>query len=72
MNEAPAVGLSASLASAGFKMGRLQTGTPARLDKSTIDFTDPRFEVQPGDESPQPFSYLNTSVDNVVCLVKLA
>ena len=60
------MGLSASLASAGFKMGRLQTGTPARLDKTAINFTDPRFELQPGDENPHPFSYLNRTVDNAV------
>lgn len=71
IGEAPSVGLSASLRSAGFKLGRLQTGTPARLRASTIDFTHSRMEVQPGDESPQPFSYLNDKVDNadnqVVC-----
>ncbi|KAJ3537800.1 hypothetical protein NM688_g6622 [Phlebia brevispora] len=64
INEAPSVGLSGSLRSAGFKLGRLQTGTPARLDKSSIDFSDPRFEVQPGDEHPMPFSYMHNKVDN--------
>ena len=34
-----AIGLSASLRAAGFQLGRLQTGTPVRLDKSTIDFS---------------------------------
>lgn len=67
MNEAPAVGLSASLRSAGFKLGRLQTGTPARLRKSSIDFNCGRFEeIQHGEENPSPFSYLNTTVDNAV------
>ncbi|TFK97450.1 glucose inhibited division protein A-domain-containing protein [Pterulicium gracile] len=69
MNDAPSVGLSASLASAGFKLGRLQTGTPARLDGSTINFEG--MEVQQGDKTPLPFSYLNRDVDNrdnqVVC-----
>lgn len=68
VGEAPSVGLSASLRNAGFKLGRLQTGTPARLDKSTIDFSDPRFGSQPGDKDPAPFSFLNTKVDNAVRL----
>ncbi|KAJ7235073.1 glucose inhibited division protein A-domain-containing protein [Mycena haematopus] len=62
INEAPSIGLSASLNSAGFKLGRLQTGTPARLDGKTIDFTG--MARQDGDEPPSPFSYMNTSVDN--------
>ncbi|KAJ7982829.1 mitochondrial translation optimization protein [Mycena polygramma] len=62
LNEAPSVGLSASLNSAGFQLGRLQTGTPARLDGKTIDFTG--METQDGDVPPLPFSYLNTVVDN--------
>ncbi|KAJ7688993.1 glucose inhibited division protein A-domain-containing protein [Mycena rosella] len=62
LNEAPSVGLSASLNSAGFKLGRLQTGTPARLDGTTINFTGMAKQI--GDVSPLPFSYLNTAVDN--------
>ncbi|KIJ67332.1 hypothetical protein HYDPIDRAFT_173907 [Hydnomerulius pinastri MD-312] len=62
MNEAPAVGLSASLRAAGFHLGRLQTGTPARLAKNTIDFS--RLEKQEGDDPPHPFSYLHRRVDN--------
>ena len=65
MNESPSVGLSASLRSAGFKLGRLQTGTPARLYKPTINFD--QLAVQRGDDSPTPFSYLNATVDNAVC-----
>ena len=64
MDDLPSVGLSASLRSAGFKLGRLQTGTPARLYKRTINFN--QLAVQRGDDSPIPFSYLNTSVDNAV------
>lgn len=63
-NEAAAVGLSASLRAAGFQLGRLQTGTPARLEKSTIDFR--RLEKQEGDNPPHPFSFLNHRVDNEV------
>ncbi|RPD53908.1 glucose-inhibited division protein A subfamily [Lentinus tigrinus ALCF2SS1-7] len=69
MNEAPSVGLSASLNAAGFRLGRLQTGTPARLAKDSIDFS--KFEVQKGDEVPLPFSFMNDRVANadnqVVC-----
>lgn len=60
MGEAPTYGLSKSLCDAGFKLGRLKTGTPPRLDKKTIDFS--ALEEQAGDEPPMPFSYLNESV----------
>jgi tRNA uridine 5-carboxymethylaminomethyl modification enzyme len=71
LGDAPSVALSASLNAAGFKLGRLQTGTPARLDRNTIDFSN--LSKQEGDPSPSPFSYLNDIVDNavrflVVCL----
>ncbi|EIW52602.1 glucose-inhibited division protein A subfamily [Trametes versicolor FP-101664 SS1] len=62
MNEAPSVGLSASLNAAGFRLGRLQTGTPARLAKDSIDFS--RLEVQEGDAKPVPFSFMNEEVAN--------
>ncbi|KAG6902709.1 hypothetical protein C0995_012849 [Termitomyces sp. Mi166 len=69
INDAPSIGLSASLAAAGFKLGRLQTGTPARLDGTTINFTG--MEKQLGDVLPSPFSYLHQDVPNaanqVVC-----
>lgn len=64
IGEAPSVGLSASLKSAGFKLGRLQTGTPARLDGKTIDFSN--MLRQDGDSIPSPFSFLNREVDNAV------
>ncbi|KAF4549397.1 putative mitochondrial translation optimization protein [Elsinoe fawcettii] len=60
MGEAATFGLSNSLREAGFKMGRLKTGTPPRLDAKTIDFSI--LEVQPGDDPPTPFSYLNPKV----------
>jgi tRNA uridine 5-carboxymethylaminomethyl modification enzyme len=47
--------LSDSLASCGFELARFKTGTPCRLNGRTIDFS--KCEVQPGDESPQPFSF---------------
>lgn len=60
MGEAATFGLSKSLREAGFKLGRLKTGTPPRLDRRSIDFS--QLEVQPGDEPPMPFSYLNERV----------
>ncbi|HAH48087.1 MAG TPA: tRNA uridine-5-carboxymethylaminomethyl(34) synthesis enzyme MnmG, partial [Planctomycetaceae bacterium] len=47
--------LSDSLAQLGFELQRFKTGTPARLNGRTIDFSV--LEEQPGDERPQPFSY---------------
>src|SRR5205823_6200187 len=41
----------------GLEMGRLKTGTPPRLNRESIDFA--RFEIQPGDDEPMPFSYMN-------------
>lgn len=60
MGEAATFGLSKSLREAGFKLGRLKTGTPPRLDRKSIDFS--QLEVQPGDEPPMPFSFLNERV----------
>jgi tRNA U34 5-carboxymethylaminomethyl modifying enzyme MnmG/GidA len=62
MGDAPARGLSESLARAGFKLGRLQTGTPARLDARTVNLEG--MEVQEGDADPSPFSFLNADVAN--------
>ncbi|CZR59993.1 probable MTO1 protein [Phialocephala subalpina] len=60
MGEAATFGLSKSLKDAGFKLGRLKTGTPPRLAKDSIDFGI--LAAQPGDDPPMPFSYLNDSV----------
>lgn len=60
LGEAATFGLSASLKSAGFKMGRLKTGTPPRIDGRTINYT--HLLPQRGDNPPMPFSYLNTRV----------
>jgi tRNA uridine 5-carboxymethylaminomethyl modification enzyme len=57
VGEATARGLSGCLEKLGLELGRLKTGTPPRLDRKTIHFD--KFEVQPGDESPSPFSFLN-------------
>jgi tRNA uridine 5-carboxymethylaminomethyl modification enzyme len=57
VGESAATGLSGCLARLGLELGRLKTGTPPRLKKETIDFC--KFEEQPGDNDPAPFSYLN-------------
>jgi len=54
--EAPAVSLAEALAAEGFRMGRLKTGTPPRLDGRTIDYSG--LEIQRGDDPPEPFSTL--------------
>src|SRR5262249_19791341 len=61
VGEAPALGLSATLASLGFRLGRLKTGTPPRLDGRTIGWAG--LEVQPGDEPPEPMSYLTSRIE---------
>jgi tRNA uridine 5-carboxymethylaminomethyl modification enzyme len=62
VGEAPALGLSSALASFGFTLGRLKTGTPPRLDGRTIDWAG--LEMQPGDEPPEPFSALTDCIEN--------
>ncbi|KAF8472498.1 glucose inhibited division protein A-domain-containing protein [Kalaharituber pfeilii] len=60
MGEAATFGISKSLREAGFKLGRLKTGTPPRLDGRTIDYRN--LPPQYGDDPPMPFSFLNERV----------
>ena len=55
LGEPPSTGLSDSLKKLGFELGRLKTGTSARADGRTIDFST--MEIQPGDENPEHFSH---------------
>ena len=60
IGDAPAIGLADRLYASGLKMGRLKTGTPARLDGSTIDWS--RLEMQDADAEPIPFSFLTETI----------
>ncbi|MGC8770904.1 MAG: tRNA uridine-5-carboxymethylaminomethyl(34) synthesis enzyme MnmG [Brevinematia bacterium] len=55
LGESPSIGLSQTLKNLGFFVGRFKTGTPARLDGKTIDFS--KMEEQPGDIPVKPFSF---------------
>jgi tRNA uridine 5-carboxymethylaminomethyl modification enzyme len=69
VGEAPALGLSATLARFSFALARLKTGTPPRLDGRTIDWAG--LEPQLGDDPPEPFSALTDRIDNrqVACAI---
>lgn len=60
MNEKAAEQLSGALQRAGFKLGRLKTGTPPRLDGRSIDWTS--LEMQAADEEPTPFSLMTDRI----------
>ncbi|HEV2969236.1 MAG TPA: tRNA uridine-5-carboxymethylaminomethyl(34) synthesis enzyme MnmG [Pirellulales bacterium] len=58
--EGTTAGISGALGRLGFELRRFKTGTPARLNGRTIDFS--QTELQPGDDEPQPFSFLTESL----------
>ncbi|MEL7284996.1 MAG: tRNA uridine-5-carboxymethylaminomethyl(34) synthesis enzyme MnmG [Pseudomonadota bacterium] len=60
VGEKPAIGLADRLYGLGLPIGRLKTGTPARLNGNTIDWD--RLETQPADDVPIPFSYLTDEI----------
>lgn len=62
VNDVSCVGITPYLKSCGLKVGRLKTGTPARLDGKTINWSI--LAAQDGDEHPQPFSYLTDKIVN--------
>jgi tRNA uridine 5-carboxymethylaminomethyl modification enzyme len=60
VDEAPSIGLSDTLYGLGLQMGRLKTGTPARLKKSSIAWDE--LEMQPADAEPVPFSFMTDKI----------
>lgn len=60
VGEAPVVGLAETIEKLGFRLGRLKTGTPPRLDGRTIDYSS--LEEQAGDKPPIPFSFMTDKI----------
>lgn len=60
VGEAPSIGLAKTLERLNLPLGRLKTGTPARIDGRTINWAV--CEEQPGDNPPLPFSFMNTEI----------
>jgi len=67
--DAPAIGLANRLYASGLPMGRLKTGTPARLDRRSIAWD--QLEQQAGDPDPEPFSFLSVGIERpqVTCAI---
>jgi tRNA uridine 5-carboxymethylaminomethyl modification enzyme len=59
--EGTTTGISGALQRLGFQIDRFKTGTPPRLNARTIDYA--RVELQPGDDLPQPFSFMTQSLE---------
>ena len=62
VGDAPALGLALAFERLGLPLARLKTGTPPRLDGRTIDWAD--LEVQPGDDPPEPLSWMTERITN--------
>lgn len=62
VGDAPAIGLALAFDRLGLKLARLKTGTPPRLDGRTIDWA--ALEAQPGDDPPEPLSWLTERITN--------
>ena len=69
IGEKPTVKLAENLKTLGLAQGRLKTGTPARLDGDTIDWS--QCEAQPGDAEPAPFSFMTerVTVPQIACYI---
>ena len=67
--EGTTAGVSRSLTDLGFRLNRFKTGTPCRLHGGTIDYAE--LQEQPGDASPQPFSFLTDTInrDQLPCWI---
>ena len=61
VGDRPAIGLAYTVKRLGFRLGRLKTGTPPRLDRRSIDWAG--LEEQPGDPVPTPFSFLTGRIE---------
>lgn len=66
-NQQPSIKLSEHLEELGFELARFKTGTPPRVNSSTIDYS--KTEIQPGDDVPRAFSYETTEyiTDQLPC-----
>ncbi len=67
MGESASKGITEQLIELGFEAGRMKTGTPPRVDGRSLDYS--QMEIQPGDEPPSKFSYLDTPIvqDQLPC-----
>jgi tRNA uridine 5-carboxymethylaminomethyl modification enzyme len=60
INSRSSIELANTLKKLGFTTGRMKTGTPPRIEKQSVNFTN--LNYQPGDNKPTPFSFMNDSV----------